>query len=368
MHIDYAASGEITQKLADDMVRFGVSQWVDAQESLGNNVIYPSMPGSGHLETVLNEYARQTITQAGVNANLVRGILTPQLFLGCGSTGTAALQGVIRNYPGLPSIYDPGRYDIHNAPRQMDSLADVGALKAERSALRLADLLPTLPIVYDTNGVDENFGNHLNAIAEFCALINNQLNQEGIDPIRPVIYDSIDVTTQPGWSAKMKAHIEAHKHRIPVIGAFDVGKKSQGFYFPYQEDGEPLLHSKIKPDDLKTRTPQDLNMALMPKLFGGLVPDVPLPYARQYIERARRIVEAPEGTEIPGMPQEQIAGSLFSAAAAEITGELLRENTPDVPRLFSVEVFPSRWSDKFRLALLFATNLGIINAAGQRDK
>jgi hypothetical protein len=326
--------------------------------------------GKEHLELIEGMFARQSLAVNGITQLTVRTLLTPDLFLGDGSTGYAFHNGILRNCPGLFFHTDLDTLSESNGPRQFNSHAQIGNGKAEDLAKSGVALIPTLPVIFDPNGVQAGtFGQQMDAVMEYTEKMNAKLKKAGLEPIQPIAFDGIDVTKMPGWEAKLIAHQEAQRCGVDTVNAFDVGKRSQFFYFPYHKPNEPLLHGKVTAADVENENvnPQELNLALMPKWLGK-IPNVPKDYAQQYIARARTIVEAGPNDEKPGMPQERIASSLSEAEVPQIHQAILEGKADDIPLEFAVETHPESFRNKLETCLIFAAGQKVLKMAGEKDQ
>ncbi|MCA9383714.1 hypothetical protein KC909_05065, partial [Candidatus Dojkabacteria bacterium] len=273
---------------AKAIIRDGFSLWYQLwsdSNQLTGLILHENdnINADSHVDYITEAFLRQKLAMGGeLTANSVRAMLTPTVFAGCVSTGFAAYNGVSRNLASLPIVSDLDHIAPHNIPRQANSSSDVGEHKAHLAAGNIHDLLPHTPILVDHDGIsNDTIDAQLGLMVNFSEQMSLILERHGISGIQPIIFDSVDVTGKSGWEAKFELHRSAYEHRIPVVGAYDIGTRSQGFYFPYHIPNEPLLHGKINSRDVANLNVQQLNMLLLPKLVGP-IPDVPTDYARQY--------------------------------------------------------------------------------------
>lgn len=235
-----------------------------------------------------------------------------------------------------------------------------------------------MPVLYNTTGISRKSAyEYVAAMQQYTIKMNKFISESNIEPIAPIIYDSVDVTTSAGWGAKWHLHKIASRLNIKTIGAYDIGNRSQVFYFPYDKPNQPILNGKVNQEDMDTLTPQGLNIKLLPKILGP-IPNVPLSYAYQYFARARKIYGlrtslkqgqlTREEIDIPGVPQERIASSLYEAAVAELTWRILEGDGENIPELMEVETTPDGLFEKMKLVLLFVANRKLIGETAAFEK
>jgi hypothetical protein len=318
-----------------------------------------------HLKFAQDAYTRQELMHGNLTPLALTTILTPILYCGNGSTGFAANWGVARNCAPFLSIYlDLDKLEISNLPRQANSVTDLGKNKAEAAARSTLGLLPHAQILYGTQGVDPTINLIMDELDRYCQKVNEIFTGKLFQPVEPVVFDSIDVTTQSGWEARFRLHYELAIREWRGFGAFDLEHSSLVFNFPYDTSLKVPFGGRI----VSQNTPQDNNMALLPNFLG--IPDVPLGYARQYIDRAKRIVAlGSEGLlnryNIPAIPQERTAGALFEAVAPLLLNKKIL-GVPIPERQYIHAEQPERF-DRLRVALLFLTNLAIIKQSSTME-
>lgn len=329
-----------------------------------------------HLEYVGEAFKRQRLSTLGEEE--MRAILTPVIFAGVGSTGFAALNGIGRNVaPYFAMVLDLDVYSLSNLPRQMLTHVDVGADKAFTSSKYYEGLLPYSSVFYSSSGVNNNdFEEQMAFFIKLSDTTNDELISSGIKPIRPIIFDSIDVTTAEGWRARFALHEVASRANIHVVGAFDIGNSSLVFDWPYERGDIPPFYGKLNIGMLNNGlSSQDLNLILMPKIL-RVIPKVPLSYAEQYIDRARVIADLGDHLEdstlspeeiiklLPGMPQERIAGSIYEAVVTMRLRQVLNGDPIPKEEYFDIED-QSKLRNILKVTLLFLANRTLIQHAGR---
>ncbi len=140
---------------------------------------------------------------------------------GCGSTGGAFIDGLIRLGVSAYNFSDVGYYELNNLNRQMVFLSDLGKHKAEVQKFRVLNINSEASVNIWTEGVNDK-----NA-PEFLS---------GVD----FLFDAVDVTTQGGMAAKLNLHLWAHKLGIPTGSALDLGYTQWLQSYNYQKS-TPLL-------------------------------------------------------------------------------------------------------------------------------
>lgn len=331
-----------------------------------------------HLRYATDGFSRQMLghllKESSTQNQAIRYILTPVIFAGCGSTGYAGYNGYIRNLAPFFAIgYDPDVFELSNLPRQMEGIQQVGDNKAESFALTMKNLLPYSNPLYVPTGVDDRLTDQVRYVMDITTEINDYLSTQGIEPVKPIIVDGVDVTTVSGWEAKMHLHEVACKNEIPTFGGLDVGSYSIVNGWNYQEGQHSPFDGRVTRTMLSN--PQVCNMALLPKIF-GMIPDVSLTYAKQYIERAKTIIGLRESLSegditseeyderFPRMPQEESTAALYRSVVPIIAKQVVDgypfRNWVEVYTLGNRSTY-----QRFRLALTFLVGKKIIERAGK---
>ena len=147
------------------------------------------------------------------------------LIAGCGSTGGAAIEGLVRLGVQNFVLMDNGHYDLNNLNRQMVFQKDLGCNKAEVQAERILSVNPKAQVHFDVEGVtQDNIENYL----------------AGID----FIFDAVDVTTSEGMQAKLLLHQSSFTAKIALLSALDLGFTQWVKSYNYHQ-GADLLGGKF---------------------------------------------------------------------------------------------------------------------------
>ena len=140
---------------------------------------------------------------------------------GCGSTGGAFIDGLLRL--GIESYHlaDNGSYELNNLNRQMVSITDLNHNKAMTHTNRILSVNPEARIKVWRSGISEQ---NLNAFLD------------GVD----FLFDAVDVTTRQGMEMKLALHRRAFEKKIPTGSALDLGYTQWLQSYNYHQ-GEALL-------------------------------------------------------------------------------------------------------------------------------
>src|SRR6266849_4749918 len=118
------------------------------------------------------------------------------LVAGCGSTGGAVIEPLVRFGAEHLLLAEPDGYDLHNLNRQSARLQDIGRNKAEVFQERMHDINPYAQIEVDTHGIT---GDNVVRLVENASLI----------------IDAVDVTTRAPLRAKYALHKQAKHFKLP---------------------------------------------------------------------------------------------------------------------------------------------------------
>ena len=219
----------------------------------------------------------------GTQADLRRATI---LVAGCGSTGGAAVEPLVRLGAERFLLAEPGTYELNNLNRQNAFLDEIGLNKAEVCRRRVLGVNPA-------------------ALAEVHAEGITGRNVRGLVSRARVVIDGVDVTEMAGWRAKYQLHEAAAALGIPVITGWDMAGTQYVRFYDYQPGDEPF-DGAIRRDDLERASTWELMRAAVPLRF------VPV----EMLEQARRQVA---GASDDGLPQLVHASLLFGALAARMT-------------------------------------------------
>lgn len=151
---------------------------------------------------------------------------------GCGSTGGAFVDGLLRLGITYYHLADNGTYDLSNLNRQMVSRKDIGRNKASVYQDRVLDINPNADVKIWPEGLSRA------NLAEFLS---------GID----FLFDAVDVTTVEGVKMKIALHEQAAAHKIPTGSGLDLGFTQRIQSYNYHL-GEPVLHGRLENAKKKT--------------------------------------------------------------------------------------------------------------------
>lgn len=140
---------------------------------------------------------------------------------GCGSTGGACVEPLVRSGATRFVLADPGTYELSNLNRQDATVADVGRNKAEVAAERIHAVNPHAEVVVVPEGLRP-------------ATVGSLLAE------RDLVVDAVDVTTDEGVATKVALHRAAHALRLVVVTAYDIAATQFVEVFDYRTGIEPL--------------------------------------------------------------------------------------------------------------------------------
>ncbi len=167
------------------------------------------------------------------------------LIAGCGSTGGAAVEPLVRLGVRDLVLAEPGDYELNNLNRQHARLSDLGRNKAEVAAEFVRAVNPHARAVVHPTGVQEdNVGELL----------------EGVD----IVIDGVDVTTIAGWRAKFLLHVEAARRGTPVVSGYDMSGTQFVRYYDYRQDPTPLA-GLVTAEQLAVEEVWDLLLRIIPR-------------------------------------------------------------------------------------------------------
>lgn len=144
---------------------------------------------------------------------------------GCGSTGGAYIDGLLRLGVQHFHLADNGAYEINNLNRQFVFRDSLDVNKAVAHSRRILDLNPEATAkVWDTGLREDN-------VEEFLANCD-------------LVFDAVDVTTKSGMRMKLHLHEWLHKLQIPTSSALDLGYTQWVQSYNYHK-GEALLKGRF---------------------------------------------------------------------------------------------------------------------------
>lgn len=212
------------------------------------------------------------------------------LVAGCGSTGGAAVEPLVRLGAERFLLAEPGEYELNNLNRQNAFLDEIGLNKAEVCRLRIEGINPAAQAEVYSEGITGR-------------------NVRGLVSRARVVIDGVDVTEMAGWRAKYQLHEAAAATGTPVITGWDMAGTQYVRFYDYYPGSEPF-DGRICRADLEHASTWELMRSTVPLRF------VPV----EMLEQARRQVAGDVGD---GLPQLVHASLLFGALAARMTLNVL---------------------------------------------
>ncbi len=224
------------------------------------------------------------------------------LVAGCGSTGGAAVEPLVRLGVQHFLLAEPGAYELNNLNRQSAFLDEIGENKAVVHARRIAAVNPHASAHVDTSGITAD--NALDLVGR-CH----------------VVVDGVDVTEPAGWVAKFLLHEAAAQVGRPVISGYDMAGTQYIRFYDYRPGSEPF-DGRIDRAGLDEAIATDATWELLRKVVPMRV--VPV----EMLESARAMLTS--GDE--GLPQLVYTSLLFGAAASRMvvsvsSGTSVRKHT-----------------------------------------
>lgn len=225
------------------------------------------------------------------------------LIAGCGSTGGAAVEPLVRLGIQQFVLAEPGEYELNNLNRQDADYGDIGRNKAVVAAERISRINPHAHVVVETAGVQPG---NVEALVSGC----------------DIVVDGVDVTTPGGWQAKLALHETAAALGRPVISGYDMSGTQYIRFYDYRRGDLRPLEGIVTAADLGSGTVWDLLRRIIP---ADVVP-----------EDLRADVRANSDKPDYSVPQLVYTSMLFGVLTARYVVEIL-SGTP-VRESVSVDV------------------------------
>ena len=228
----------------------------------------------------------------GLIADADQALLSQARFLiaGCGSTGGATVEPLVRAGAMHLVLVEPGRYELHNLNRQRATVAAMGENKAAWLARHAREINPHVEIVVDEGGITLENAAAMAAAAD-------------------LIVDAIDVTSMEGLRAKCALHEAAFAAHKPVISAYDLAYRQYVSICDYRQ-ATPVLHGELQRVSA-ARTPTEA--------LARLVPFWAIPF--ELLEEIERLQDDPGAS----ISQLGCAADLFGALVVPLAIELLAD-------------------------------------------
>jgi molybdopterin/thiamine biosynthesis adenylyltransferase len=155
------------------------------------------------------------------------------LIAGCGSTGGATVEPLVRAGAVRLLLAEPGEFDLNNLNRQRGNMQSLGRNKAEWLAEQARTINPYLEIGVQRQGITAENATDLTKRAD-------------------LIIDAVDVTSLEGLRAKVALHEAAARAGCPTISAYDLAYRQYVRIYDYRQNLAPLAGSAAKVRDSKT--------------------------------------------------------------------------------------------------------------------
>ena len=210
------------------------------------------------------------------------------LVAGCGSTGGATVEPLIRAGAMQMRLVEPGSYELHNLNRQRATLDAIGTNKAVWLGRQALAINPFVRVDVDQEGVSNE-------------------NADALVREADLIIDAIDVTTMSGLAAKCALHEAAAAAKKPVVSAYDLAYRQYVSISDYRRSRVPL-HGKL-PEIRMARTPTEA--------LAILIPFRAIPY--ELLGEIKRLQDEPSAS----ISQLGCAADLFGALMVPLAIELL---------------------------------------------
>jgi hypothetical protein len=227
------------------------------------------------------------------------------LVAGCGSTGGAAVEPLVRLGVEHLDLADNGTFELDNLNRQPADDGDVGRNKAAVAKERALAINPFAEILAEPLGV-------------------TAANVDALVAPASVIVDGVDVTGRSGWRAKLALHEAAVAHGRPVITGYDMAGRQYVRFYDYRRAGSRAFDGRIL-----SRHVEELGTWAV---LSRAVPLRRVPV--EMLQEARAHLGNPEHS----VPQLVYASLIFGALTARIVSEVVgggrirREIVVDVHR------------------------------------
>lgn len=235
-------------------------------------------------------YAELTTRNRGFVSDATQARLSSLTVLvaGCGSTGGAAVEPLVRLGVQRFLLADNGAYELNNLNRQSAFLDEIGENKAVVHARRVTAVNPYASTHVETTGI-------------------TAVNVESLVARCNVVVDGVDVTEPAGWVAKFLLHEAAARAGRPVISGYDMAGTQYVRFYAYRAGCRPF-DGRIDRAELDIALAESRTWDLLRRVVPMRV--VPV----EMLESARRIL----GSGDDGLPQLVYTSLLYGAAAARM--------------------------------------------------
>jgi molybdopterin/thiamine biosynthesis adenylyltransferase len=244
------------------------------------------------------------------------------LVAGCGSTGGATVEPLVRAGAMRFILVEPGRYELHNLNRQRATVEAIGINKAAWLATQAQAINPHVEVdVHETRISADN-------AAALCGRAD-------------LVIDAIDVTSLDGLSAKCTLHQAAAAARRPVVSAYDLAYRQYVRVWDYRRNERPLGGAVDR-----------IRAAVTPMhALARLVPLWAIPY--ELLEEIERLQDDPGAS----ISQLGCTADLFGALTVPLSIELLAGR--GVRRSYVIDLKEAALPLAARVARRLATLVGL---------
>jgi molybdopterin/thiamine biosynthesis adenylyltransferase len=220
-------------------------------------------------------------------AKLARSVI---LIAGCGSTGGATVEPLIRAGAVKLLLAEPGEFELNNLNRQRGQLRCLGRNKGEWLAEQARAINPYVEIQVNPQGINSDNAADLAGRAD-------------------VIVDAVDVTSVAGLSAKAALHDAAALARRPTISAYDLAYRQYVRIYDYRRHSTSLSGLSARVRSVKSPT----------EALALLVPVRAIPV--DLVAEVERVLDNPGAS----ISQLGCTADLFGALVVPLVIELLAE-------------------------------------------
>lgn len=214
------------------------------------------------------------------------------LVAGCGSTGGAVTELLVRTGAESLLLVDNGKYELNNANRQSMTVADIERNKAEVHLGRVK------------------------AINPFCVVecVNEGISSSNVETLvrqSDIVVDGVDVTTREGLRAKYLLHDSAHRNRRPVISGYDLATSQYVVVYDFRDETQEMFDALVTKEMVEALEPLTTCLFLVPPNY------LPLELVEDFDKIA-------SGTK-DFISQLGIAANLFGVLCVSLILDLLSE-------------------------------------------
>jgi molybdopterin/thiamine biosynthesis adenylyltransferase len=210
------------------------------------------------------------------------------LIAGCGSTGGATVEPLVRAGAVHLLLAEPGEFELNNLNRQRGQLKSLGRNKGEWLAEQARAINPFIDIEVHRQGI-------------------TPANVADLTGRADLIVDAVDVTSLDGLAAKVALHEAAASARRVTVSAYDLAYRQYLRIYDYRPGLAPLAGRAARVRSVKT--PMEALALLVP------VHSIPL----DLVAEVERLLDRPGAS----ISQLGCTADLFGAIVIPLVIELL---------------------------------------------